>query len=185
LRIGWLGVSLWAQTGYGRISRHIARAILEGHEVVSIGHEADVIVWGGRKTYKFDDGKTVETLVMSSPIGDPSVQKETAELVNVYVDLYDLDLIIGYWDAFALEHLKYIKIPYMVYVPVDGPMTRKWYDYIKDSFRIITFSKYGYLEMLKFAPPSKVSYIPHGVDTKTFRPLNKDKAELRKNLKLK
>jgi len=182
MNIGWLGVSLWAATGYGRMSRYIVKSLLERHKVVSIGHEADVIVWGGRKTFKYDDGKTVDTLVMSSPIGDESVQMHAAELVNVYADLYNLDLIIGFWDAFALEFLKYIKIPYAVYVPVDGPVTRRWYNYIKHAFRIITYSKYGYREMLKFAPPSKLAYIPHGIDTNVFRPLSEDKAEIRRTL---
>jgi len=61
-------------------------------------------------------------------------------------------------------------------------MTGKWYDYIKSAFRIICYSRYGYNEMLKFAPPSKVSLILHGIDTSIFKPLGTDKRELRKKI---
>ena len=44
MRIGWLSVSMWAKTGYGRETREIVSRLIDEHEVICMGHEADVIV---------------------------------------------------------------------------------------------------------------------------------------------
>jgi len=178
MRILWVSVSPFAMTGYGRITREVVSRLLDKYEVICCGHEADVIVWGGKKTLHYKDRK-IQTLVMINPLVNSA---GAADTVKLYVNKYDIDLIIAHWDAFALEFLKYVEMPYLVYIPIDGPMTRKWANYVKDAYRIILYSKFGFNECLKFFPFSKLAYIPHGIDTKTFRPLSADKEELRKEI---
>jgi len=178
MRIGWLSVSPVARTGYGRMTREIVSRLLDKYEVICLGHESDVIVWGGKKYYNIN-GKDVLTLVFTNPLVNP---KSALEIVNTYIKKYEFDVIIAHWDAFALEFLKDIKIPWLAYIPVDGSMTSKWANYVRSAYKIILYSKFGYDESSKFFHPSKLAYIPHGVDTDTFKPLNIPKEELRKNI---
>jgi len=124
-------------------------------------------------------GKEITVLSMFNPLISKTIALET---LNTYIEKYNFDLIIAHWDAFALEFLNDAKIPYLAYIPIDGVMTEKWANYVKKAYRIIAYSQFGYNELLKFFPPSRLAYIPHGVDTKVFRPLNKDKAELRQQI---
>jgi len=41
VKIGWLSVSLWARTGYGRMSKEIVQRLIERYSVICFGHEAD------------------------------------------------------------------------------------------------------------------------------------------------
>jgi len=85
-------------------------------------------------------------------------------------------------NSFALGFLKQVGAPYLAMIPVDGPMTKKWYEYVNQATRIITYSKFGFRELQRFAPPSQVVYIPHGIDCSVFKPLNEDKGSLRAGL---
>jgi len=138
-----------------------------------------VIVWGGKKEIDLGEGKKITTLVFTNPLVN---RRSAVQIVNMYIEKYKFDLLIGHWDAFALEFMKDLKTPYLAYIPIDGKMTEKWANYVKYAYRIVAYSQFGYNELLKFFPPSRLAYIPHGVDTDIFRPLGTDKAELRKEL---
>ena len=84
-------------------------------------------------------------------------------------------------DAFGIEYLNKVKIPVIGYIPIDGPFTPAWKHYVKNFYKIVAYSEFGYRELLKFFPPSKIDYIPHGIDTETFRPL-KNRDEIREKL---
>jgi glycosyltransferase involved in cell wall biosynthesis len=182
MKLGWVGVSPEATTGYGRETRDIVSILLERYEVVCIGHIADVIVWGGKKRVPLPGGREVLTLAMTNPLLDPDAQRRAADMLKIYGQRYGIDLFIGHWDAFALEFLNKQELPYLVYVPIDGPMTGKWASYVRDAYRIILYSKFGYHECLNFFPPSKLAYIPHGVNCETFQPIKEDKGKLRREI---
>ena len=56
---------------------------------------------------------------------------------------------------------------------------------VQDAYKIIAFSEFGREELLKWFPPSKIHYIPHGMDTKQFRPhTEQENAETRKQLNI-
>jgi len=84
-------------------------------------------------------------------------------------------------DAFGLEYLNEVKIPVIGWIPIDGPFTNTWKHYLRNFYKIVAYSEFGYNELLKFFPPSKVDCILHGIDTDTFKP-RKDKDELRDEL---
>jgi len=179
MKIAWVSVSPFAKTGYGRMTREIVSRLYEKYDVICVAHEADVVVWGGKKQIDLGAGKEVTVLSMFNPLISKGIALET---LNTYIEKYGFDLIIAHWDAFALEFLNDVKLPWLAYIPIDGPMTEKWANYVKNAYRVIAYSHFGYNELLKFFPPARLAYIPHGVDTKVFRPLNKDKAELRQKI---
>jgi len=182
VKIGWVSVSPWAKTGYGRVTRDVVSRLLEKHEVTCIGHESDVIVWGGKKELALPNGKVVTTLVMRNPLVD---QAGATDMVRVYAHKYGFDILIGLWDLFALGFMKGIGTPFVDYVPVDGPMTQKWFNYTEGAQKIVAYSRFGFDELSKFAAPSRLGYVPHGVDCRAFRPLGRDKKELREMISAK
>lgn len=173
----WVGISAAAATGYGRNTREIVSRLLDHHEVICVSHESDVIVWGGAKHIPLPNGKQVLTLPMTSPLVD---RRTTTDIVRMYVNRYTPRYILANWDAFALGFLEDLGLPYGVYIPIDGPFTPTWRDYVKGAHKIIAYSEFGYSELLKWFPASKLTKIPHGVDTSIFSPSPKPKSQLRK-----
>ena len=177
MRIGLIGASLWAATGYGRVLRELAtRLVRTGYEVVSIGQESDVIVWGARKEFPLPDGRSITTLVMTNPLLD---EEGTAEMVRMYVRRHGIDVLLSLWDAFAVGWMGRVGVPWLAYVPVDGyDMDHKWASYLNDAFYIIAMSKFGYAQLLRWFSPWRLALIPHGVDTGVFRPIEDVPKEL-------
>ncbi len=176
MKIGWVSVSPWAKTGYGRITRDVVSRLLEKHDVMCLGHETDVLVWGGKKELTFPNGRTVTTLIIRNPLVDAA---GTAGMVKVYAQKHKFDILLGFWDVYALDFLNSVGVPFMDYIPIDAPMTQKWVNYAQGAQKVILYSRFGYREAAKFIAPSRLDYVPHGVDTKAFRPLNRDKNDLR------
>lgn len=167
-----MSASPTATTGYGGQTFEICSRLLERHLVVCIGTVGDVIVWGGRQTVRTPSGKELKVLALSDPQSAPDL------LNKYYAPEYNLDLIIGFMDAFALEFLNDVRIPVIGYIPVDGLFTDSWRHYLRNYYRVVAYSRFGYHELLKWFPPSKVHYIPHGISTDIFKPL-KNRDEIR------
>ena len=174
MNIGWVSASPYAATGYGTQTREIVSRLKEKHNIVCIGQTGDVVVWGGRQELETPYG-TIPIVALADPISAP-------DLINdEYAREFDLDIIIGFMDAFGIEYLNKVKIPVIGYIPIDGPFTPAWKHYVKNFYRIVAYSEFGYKELLKSFPQSRIDYIPHGIDVKTFRPL-KNRDEIREKL---
>jgi len=168
MRIGWVSASPHAATGYGTQTREIVSRLKEKYDVVCIGQVGDVVVWGGRQKLETPHG-TIPILALGDASSAPDVINKS------YIPEFKLDIIIGFMDAFGLEYLNKVKIPVIGYIPIDGPFTPAWKHFVKNFYKIVAYSEFGYRELLKFFPPSKVDFIPHGIDTETFKPLpNRD-----------
>jgi len=161
MNIGWLSASPIATTGYGGQTKEVCTRLSEKHNVVCIAQVGDVIVWGGRQKVP---GTDLEVLALSDFKSAPDL------LNNDYIPEYELDIIIGFMDAFGIEFLNAINIPVIGWIPIDGPFTDAWKHYLRHYYKVTTYSKFGYEELLKFFPPSKLDYIPHGISTDLFKP---------------
>lgn len=166
LKIGWVSATPYARTGYGVETAAVCSRLLEKHDVVCIGQTGDVTVWGGRQKIDTPNGEL--------PIIALALTGSAAELINAYyIPEFKFDLIIGFMDAFGIEFLNDVHVPVFGWIPIDGPFTDKWRNYVRNYHKVIAYSKFGYNELLKWLPPSKVGYIQHGVP-KEFKPLGKD-----------
>jgi len=168
MNIGIVSASPYASTGYGTQTKEIASRMRKKHFIVCIGQVGDVVVWGGRQKLETSYG-TIPILALGDASSAPDIINKS------YIPEFKLDIIIGFMDAFGIEYLNKVRIPVIGYIPIDGPFTSAWKHYVKNFYKIVAYSEFGYKELLKFFPPSKIDYIPHGIDTETFRPLgNKD-----------
>ena len=167
LNIGWVSASPIAETGYGRMTRELGYRLIDlGIPLTFIGTFGDVIIWGGTHDQETFQGNKAHILTLTDPASAPSV-------IMSYAAKHDFNLVIGFMDCFGLEYLNNVNMPVVGYFPIDGPWTGEMRDLARNYYRIVAFSKFGYNELLKWYPPSKVGYIDHGVDTQQFSPLKK------------
>jgi len=164
---------LRAKTGYGKQTKEIlTNLIAEGYEIFNIGGIGGETVWGGKIDYvartHFENGK--EVIDVRIPILPTMGHLGGRDVAKLYIQRYDLDLIITLWDCFAIEYTGKLRVPAINYLPIDSPMTNKIYNQVKDSYKIVAYSKFGYNELLKWFPAGKVDWIPHGLYCEKFRP---------------
>ena len=83
------------------------------YNIVCIGQVGDVIVWGGRQI--------LETPYGEVPIVALADLTSAPEVINrEYISEFNLDIIIGFMDAFGIEYLNKVKLPVVGYIPIDG-----------------------------------------------------------------
>lgn len=166
--IGWVSASPIARTGYGRETKGIGFRIVDaGQDVTFIGTFGDVIIWGGVDEAHTAKGKKVTILSLTNPAS-------AAAVINEYAKQYDLEMIVGFMDCFGLEFLNDVNLPVIGYIPIDGPFTAEMHNFMRNYHKIIAFSEFGYRELQKWYPPSRIGFIAHAVDTETFRPLSSE-----------
>jgi len=138
MRIGWLSASPSATTGYGTQTLEVCKRLLDRHFVVCIGNVGDVIVWGGKQRVPLPDGKELQVVALAD-------SQSAARIINdYYVPEYNLDIIIGFMDAFGIEYLNEVSIPTIGWIPIDGPFTEMWKHYVRNFYKIIAYSRFGY-----------------------------------------
>lgn len=188
MKIGWISAAAYAKTGYGRQTEKIVSLLIEGgYEVYNIGGIGGQTVWGGKldypaKTHVEDGKKIIDTEI---PILPTFGQLGGQDVAQTFINHYKLDLIITLWDAFVIHYIGDLSIPTMTYLPVDTHFTENMYTNVKGAYRIIAFSRFGRKELLKWFPPAKVNYIPHGIDTGLYKPCSEnEKRKTREELNI-
>lgn len=175
MKIAWVSASPLATTGYGRVTREVAPRLMEKHDVVMIGGLGTVTVWGGKLDWQYN-GKVAPTY---PTIGDMS-GKDTFPLLH---PRYNFDIVMTLWDAFSIDWSGELPVPAINYVPIDSPMTRRMANYLKNAYKIVGMTEFGFKELARFFPPSKITLIEHGVNTSVFHPDTRLREIGRKTLK--
>jgi len=174
MKIGWVSATPLAKTGYGTQTLEVVDRLLEYHDITCIGQTADTIVWGGRQTMTTPRGHKLDIL----PLVDWG---SAASIIEQCYNLeYNFDVIVGFMDAFGIEYLNHLKLPVIGWIPIDGPFTAKWANYVRDFHKVVAYSHFGHRELMKHLLPSKVDYVGHGIP-KEFKPM--DTVEFREKIK--
>lgn len=164
LKILWSSVSPQMETGYGRVTKEIVTRLKKaGFDIMLHGYQ-----------HQFDqDWEGIKIL----KTGDKEQWGE--EVLKKYFDEYKRDIVITLYDVWKLDFIPKLGIRWIPYFPIDAePLTKPLTEPLKSAYKRICFSNFakGLLDNDKF----ENTMIPHGVDTKIFKPLeNRD--ELREN----
>jgi glycosyltransferase involved in cell wall biosynthesis len=170
-KIGWLSAPITATTGYGKVSMYILMLLADmGFEVVNIGGRGTAVTWGEKVYIKTGKGSQILCLPCWGQVGDRNT-------LEYYVRRYGIDVLVSLWDSFVLEPIGRPSVPYAAYIPVDSPMTNKMAGYLLNADLIVAYSIFGYEQLQKKFPPFLVKYIPHGIDTKVFKPAEPDERD--------
>lgn len=169
MRISWLSNAPWAATGYGNQVKVFAPRIKAlGHELAITafwGHDGTPINWDGIPVY----GKGFH------PYGQ--------DIMAAHASNFKADILLSLMDAWVIQTalLQSYKDRWYPWFPIDhDPVPNVILNSVGVSKKPITMSKFG-LKMMRNAGMDAY-YVPHGVDTKTFKPM--DKAEARKKMLL-
>ncbi len=170
MKLGWVSVGINARTGYGRMSREICERLVERYDdLLYLGNEADILVWGAAKPFETRSGKSIKTVNFTNPLGN---RTEATGIVKSFVAENKVEYLIAHWDVWVLPFLRDVNVPYAIYIPIDAELTQKWVNYMDGAHKVIAFSLFGYEQLKRFFHPSRIAYIPHGVSTDIFRPVD-------------
>jgi glycosyltransferase involved in cell wall biosynthesis len=159
-------------TGYGRVSKELTTAI---HNA---GHDITVLGWG------FLQGMNNPFPFNIVPCDVRREQHGEDALAKLIRDKQP-DIVMTLGDPWMTQWFPYMEerraVAWISYFPIDGtPIPREWHDWIRNADVPVVFSKFAHDLVANVIGKSPV-YIPHGVNTNTFKPLN-NKKELRSKI---
>lgn len=160
MRIAWVSAAAYATTGYGKVTKEVLKRLRSwGIDVMNVGGTGGTAVWGGKTTHE------------GIPVLPILGHQAGADVVPQYIKRYRVDVIVALWDCFVLGYFKDIEIPRIMYAPIDSEITSTMKEHLSYCDHNVAMSMYGYRHLLKAGfSPRRVSFIPHGVDTKVYRP---------------
>ena len=167
LKILWSSVSPTVESGYGRVTNEVVRRLIKaGFDVMNHGYQSTGRLHKVDGTFKILEA------------GDKNYG---VDVIPKYLDKYERDVYITLFDPWIFpDRMSGLGRPWIPYTPVDAiPVSWLQKNKLQYAYEIVCYSEFGRRELEK-AGLHAVN-IPHGVDTKVYRPLSKKrKAELRK-----
>ncbi len=168
----WQSTSSNISTGYGILTKNVCeRLIKKGVDLKILGMQN---IGSQSKEYQLS--------MLDDVYGQDALQ--------FYSKLYEIDYVITVLDHFVpIYHyipnlLKQLKVGHICHCTINStPLSPMLTDKIKDADFLVAPSKFAEKVLLDTGfDHAKVRYIPHGVDTKTFKPLPKEEIEKHKQV---
>jgi glycosyltransferase involved in cell wall biosynthesis len=166
MRLTWLSNAPWTNTGYAnQTALFTPRLQKAGHEMAVIafwGHEGTPIMWNGVQVF----GKSFH------PFGQ--------DIMHNHSTTWRADALLSLMDAWVCEPDGLQGTKWIPWFPIDmEPLPKAIYEKVKEAYARIVFSRFGCKQMDNAG--LDYTYIPHGVDTNVFKPL--DMAASREEMK--
>ena len=169
LRILWASASPNARTGYGsQTEQTVGRLVQKGYDITCLSGGGS-LQWSGETTHYVSLDGTMYPIKVLPTHGESS----GINLWHEYQAAHNINLFISLWDSFSIHQYTQLNFPAIHYIPIDAPFTEVMYHHMHRAYFILAMSEYGYLELLKWYPPRKIGYIPHGINTNFFKPHTK------------
>jgi len=167
MRILWISNSNWSKTGYG------VQSNLFTNRLVDAGHQVAVLGYWGLEGGALQYGKVLHFPKAQHPYG--------MDIMNAHASNFKADAILTLMDAWVIQPGNIPPFKWIAYYPVDHePIPPKVREAITLANYRIAMSKFGVEESNKAG--LDCYYVPHGVDTNLYKPM--DKAEARKMMNL-
>lgn len=188
MRILFVGDSPTVNTGFGVVTKNLVTRWHEmGHEIGVLG----VNHYGG----PYDPDEFPFPIHPCAPGGVddiygvnklPTLMEKMQP--NIVFFLNDPWIIHRYLESFKSKGLNRVTAKYVGYYPTDaGPLKKEWADSMNELDAQVCYSNYAervILEANENNRPDNLYQVYHGVDTKTFKPMNQQIARARLNIPL-
>lgn len=181
MKILWHSAAPWVNSGYGRCTREIVSRLQNTEHEVGIKCLSSVsngeVEWHGEDApVDFEGSITVHG--SEKPFGLGSVQEDFKK--GDY-DLYHTHF--DTWMEVARKHIPEFGIPYSSYVIVDHyPVPDAVVDQVQNAEETFAMSKWAKEVLTEKGTYSK--YVPHGVNTDEYHPIEEDSGELPKAIEV-
>lgn len=159
LRILWSSNSLWVATGYGIQAKHVIPGLRR------YGHEVAQFAWYGLEGAMIQAGDV--------PIYPRAYDQWGNDIIGAHVAHFKADLVISLQDIWVLpeDYRERCGVAWAPWFPIDqAPIPPRVLERAKQADYPITYSLFGTEEARKAG--LDVTYIPHGVNTKVFQPID-------------
>ena len=168
MKILWISDAPYLNTGYATVTRHLV-------PYLSAVHEVYVLPFAGPEQGGF--AKEVFGAEILATI------RSVSDIAFWYHEL-GCDVAIILKDPYAVPGIQSLPVFHIMYSPIaEEPVPREWLDITQNAVRVWIPSRWGIEQYLRAGGDrSKARYLPHGVDTHVFRPLDAPREELRARL---
>jgi glycosyltransferase involved in cell wall biosynthesis len=168
VRILWISDSPLLASGFGRVTKEIVSrlAVSEDLRFACLG-------WGY-------DGWPYAREDFPVPIYPVLANDQGRSVFERVIDEFKPDVVVTLGELWMLDwlpaHPARRRIKWVAYVPVDGgPFYPPWGAILKDADELVAMSQFGKTILQSGLSDRLINLIPHGVNTKCFRPLeNRD-----------
>lgn len=98
------------------------------------------------------------------------------DVIDAHYRYHACDALVTLLDPFVLTGKDYLEHPTAMWTPIDcEPVSRDNWDVIQHAPRVWSMSEFGHRQILAMGyPESQLDYVPHGVDTDVYHPLDED-----------
>jgi glycosyltransferase involved in cell wall biosynthesis len=170
-KIIYMSDSPTISTGYGRVSKELTVAL---HNA---GHEVEVIGWGYQGEPHDFPFKIIPCNSHQDNFGE--------DILSQYIRENKPDILFTLGDPWMTEYVPHLEerrtVCWISYFPIDGyPVPPNWHSWMKNIDVPVVFSKFSFGLVKEILGRNPV-YIPHGVDTDVFKPLD-NVSELRQQI---
>jgi glycosyltransferase involved in cell wall biosynthesis len=165
-KIVYMSDSPTVSTGYGRVSKELTVALHNaGHEIIVIG-------WG----YQGEPHDYPFEIVPCNTHRENFGEDKLASIIQDYRP----DILFTLGDPWMTEFVPHLEerktLCWISYFPIDGyPVPPEWHSWLKNIDIPVVFSKFSF-GLVKEILGRNPIYIPHGVNTDVFKPLEDTKA---------
>jgi len=161
-KILWHSNGLHAPTGYGN-QTSLFTPLIKAHE----DYDVSISAFYGREGAPARDGHTdiLELPRFRDQYGN--------DIVPGHVGYTKADVVVSLIDPFVLNPMAWGQLNWAAWAPIDcAPVSQENADSLEHATRIWAMSKFGE-QALRDAGFDNVDYVPHGVDTETFKPIDR------------
>lgn len=164
LKILWLSNSGRAPTGYGNQTGLFVPVIK------AAGYDISVFAfYGAEATPSIDENGVIVLPRLRQPYGN--------DIVDAHYKFTGADMVLTLIDPFVLEPGIYNDMNWVSWAPIDSePVMPATVENLRAAQWILAMSKFGEGQ-LKEAGFKNVLYVPHGIDTGLFTPVDRDAAK--------
>lgn len=162
MRILWHSNAPWAPTGYGNQTEVFAErihAMPERDMVISAfyGLEGSMTNWKGIPVFPR----------WNHPYGNDAIEP--------HFSANHCELLVTLMDVWVLDPAVMSRLPWLAWAPVDhDPIPPAVAAMLKHARWPVAYSRFGYDQMIAAGLPAR--YVPHGIDTETFKPVDRVEA---------
>jgi len=157
MRINWFSNAPWAFTGYGNQTKVFVPRLQK------LGHEMSITAFYGH------EGAPI--VIDNIPIFGKAMHPFGQDVMALHARTFRADILISLLDIWVVR-AEYLKDSHWVaWFPIDHePVTKMTTDISAKAWKRLVFSRFA-VNMLREAGQD-CDYIPHGVDTNIFKPLD-------------
>jgi len=171
MKIFWWSNAPWTKTGYGNQTNLFWWRIQKmGHKVI-LGANYGL---SGAPLNVSEHGESTRVMPLGFTV-------HGNDIIGMHADHVKADIVITLYDAWVFDPHITTSFRWCPWAPVDhDPLSEKLKVALQSAWQPIAYSQFGFDKMKEAGLDPR--YVPHGIDTKLFKP--KDRAEARKALGL-